>query len=239
MGKNVILEACPAKGSRQARESCFTLALCLIVKRCFLHDKLVFHQFKAIRPIRVFAFNFCSNLLGWIMTNNFVVVNSTSLRLRRTTPEDLDFVLRAEQHEENRPFVIAWPRTQHHETLANTDLMHLICETVENARAVGYIILAGLQNANQAVEFRRLVITDKSHGFGREAVKLVKKLAFEKLNAHRLWLDVKEQNHRARRLYESEGFVVEGILRECLKTETGFDSLVVMSMLRNAYQDHF
>ncbi len=172
------------------------------------------------------------------MTNNFAVVKSNLLRLHRTTPEDLDFVLHAEQHEENHPFVIAWPRAQHQEALANADLAHLICEKVENVKAVGYIILAGLQNANQSVEFRRLVITDKSRGFGREAVKLVKKLVFETLNAHRLWLDVKEQNYKARRLYESEGFVVEGILRECLKTETGFDSLVVMSMLRNEYQDH-
>lgn len=171
------------------------------------------------------------------MTNNFAVVQSNLLLLRRTTPEDLDFVLPAEQHEENRLFVMAWPRAQHQEALANTDLLHLICETVANARAVGYIILAGLQNANQSVEFRRLVITDKSRGFGREAVKLVKELAFETLNAHRLWLDVKEQNHRAKRLYESEGFVVEGVLRECLKIETGFDSLVVMSMLRSEYRN--
>jgi RimJ/RimL family protein N-acetyltransferase len=171
------------------------------------------------------------------MTNNFAVVHSNLLRLRRTTPEDLDFVVSAEQHEENRPFVIAWPRAQHQEALANSDMAHLICETVENARAVGYIILAGLQNANQSVEFRRLVITGKSRGFGREAVKLVKKLAFETLNAHRLWLDVKEQNHRARHLYESEGFVVEGVLRECLETESGFDSLVVMSMLRDEYRN--
>jgi mannose-6-phosphate isomerase-like protein (cupin superfamily) len=97
--------------------------------------------------------------------------------------------------------------------------------------------LAGLQNSNHSVEFRRLVITDKGCGFGRAAVKLVKKLAFEKMQAHRLWLDVKTQNCRARRLYESEGFVVEGILRECLKSEAGFDSLVVMSMLRNEYRN--
>ncbi|MCI0698316.1 GNAT family N-acetyltransferase [candidate division KSB1 bacterium] len=171
------------------------------------------------------------------MANNFAVVQSNLLLLCRAMPEDLDFVVGAEQHEENRSFVMAWPRAQHQEALANADLMHLICETVANARGVGYIILAGLQNANLSVEFRRLVITDKSRGFGREAVKLVKKLAFETLNAHRLWLDVKEQNHRARRLYESEGFAVEGVLRECLKTETGFDSLVVMSMLRNEYRN--
>ena len=34
-----------------------------------------------------------------------------------------------------------------------------------------------------------------------------------------------------RALYEAEGFVVEGVLRECLKEESGFGSLVVMALL--------
>jgi diamine N-acetyltransferase len=52
-----------------------------------------------------------------------------------------------------------------------------------------------------------------------------------------LWLDVKDFNHRARTLYASEGFVVEGTLRECLKADDGsFESLVVMSLLKREYQ---
>jgi len=163
------------------------------------------------------------------------VVQSQLLRLRRTTDEDLDFVFHAEQHEENRTFIIPWSRERHREAFVNEDMLHLICETVDGSRAVGYIILAGLKNANQSLEFRRLVITEKGRSFGREAVRLIKKFAFESVNMHRLWLDVKVQNHRAKRLYETEGFVVEGILRECLKTEKGFESLIVMSMLRSEY----
>ena len=66
---------------------------------------------------------------------------------------------------------------------------------------------------------------------------MVKRLAFEEFKAHRLWLDVKEHNVRARHLYESEGFVTEGVLRGCIKAEAGFESLVVMSMLRGEYHD--
>lgn len=79
------------------------------------------------------------------------------------------------------------------------------------------------------------MVTEKGKGYGKEALRLVKQLAFEELGAHRLWLDVKKQNVRARHVYESEGFVVEGVLRECLKAEAGFESLVVMSMLRDEY----
>ena len=100
---------------------------------------------------------------------------------------------------------------------------------------MGYLILAGLENANLSIELRRIVVTDKSKGYGKEALRLIKKLAFEQLKAHRLWLDVKGHNLRAKHIYEFEGFVVEGVLRECVKIEETFESLVVMSMLCSEY----
>jgi RimJ/RimL family protein N-acetyltransferase len=66
-------------------------------------------------------------------------------------------------------------------------------------------------------------------------LRLIKNLAFEQLHAHRLWLDVKDFNYIARRLYEKEGFIVEGILRECIKVGDRFESLVLMSTLQSEY----
>ena len=78
-------------------------------------------------------------------------------------------------------------------------------------------------------------MAEKGKGYGRSALDQIKQQAFEDYSAHRLWLDVIEPNHRARKLYEQAGFVYEGTLRECHKTETGFVSLVLMSMLRSEY----
>ncbi|MEP6825358.1 MAG: GNAT family protein, partial [Ramlibacter sp.] len=72
-------------------------------------------------------------------------------------------------------------------------------------------------------------------GYGRAALRVAKKVAFDDLGAHRFWLDVKTHNTRAKALYDSEGFVVEGLLRESVRTDTGFESLVVMSMLRTEF----
>jgi diamine N-acetyltransferase len=63
-------------------------------------------------------------------------------------------------------------------------------------------------------------------------------MAFDTLTAHRLWLDVKEWNLRARTLYEREGFRYEGTLRECCKETTGYSSLIVMSILESEYRHH-
>lgn len=56
--------------------------------------------------------------------------------------------------------------------------------------------------------------------------------------AHRLWLDVFEHNERARALYTSEGFTVEGVLREHVNLHGQWRSLVLMSMLSREYVDH-
>lgn len=159
-----------------------------------------------------------------------------NVRLRRTAEGDLDFVLAAEGAEENRRFVGQWSREQHRGALSNPDLAHLVVESVEDERPVGYVIMAGLLDGNRSVEFRRVVITEKGKGYGREVLRVVKRMAFEELKAHRLWLDVREKNERARGLYASEGFLVEGMLRECVSVGGVWESLVLMSVLEREYR---
>jgi diamine N-acetyltransferase len=47
---------------------------------------------------------------------------------------------------------------------------------------------------------------------------------------------VKEHNTRARHVYETEGFVAEGKMRECLKAGDIFETLIIMSMLKDEYE---
>ena len=84
---------------------------------------------------------------------------------------------------------------------------------------------------HQSIELKRMVVQAKGSGFGRAALRVAKKVAFDDLGAHRFWLDVKSRNTRAKALYDSEGYVVEGTLRDSVKVQGGFDSLIVMSML--------
>lgn len=157
-----------------------------------------------------------------------------SSNLRPTTEEDLPFVVEIEQKAAAEGFVTSQTIEEHRNYLADANVAHLIIENDENP--VGYAILAGLNDLNGNLELRRIVIAEKGNGYGREALRFVKKYAFETIKAHRLWLDVKDFNERARHLYESEGFTTEGIWRECVKTVNGRDSLVFMSILRPEYE---
>jgi RimJ/RimL family protein N-acetyltransferase len=158
------------------------------------------------------------------------------LRLRNTTTGDLDFVLAAEQHPDNSPFVGQYSREQHQQMIMSPDTAHLIAERLIDRQVVGFLMMRGLISQHESIELRRLIITKKGQGYGRAALCLARTLAFEDCGAHRMWLDVKEHNHRARALYHSEGFVEEGTLRECIKYDGQFESLVIMSMLRPEYE---
>lgn len=156
---------------------------------------------------------------------------STRVRLRPTMQSDLDFVLSLEQDPANLPFITPWERTQHEAAIRFPDFRHFIVEAGPDLEAAGFVILIGCRSPHQSLELKRMVVRSKGQGVGRAALRVVKKAAFDDLGAHRLWLDVKKRNTRAQALYDSEGFVVEGVLRESVKVEGGFESMIVMSML--------
>ena len=128
-----------------------------------------------------------------------------------------------------------WPRGRHLEALAEGGVKHLIAED-RGGRPLGYAILTGIGDPGHIVCLKRLMVSKKGMGHGRAVLRLVKERAFGELGAHRLWLDVKEGNARARSLYESEGFVAEGVLRDSFWTGEEYESLVVMSILESEYR---
>jgi RimJ/RimL family protein N-acetyltransferase len=157
------------------------------------------------------------------------------VRLRPTMQSDLEFVLSLERDPANLPYITPWERIQHEAAIRFPDFRHFIVEAGPGLEAGGFLILIGCRNPHQSIELKRMVVQEKNRGYGRAALRVVKKIAFDDLGAHRLWLDIKKRNTRAKGLYETEGFVFEGELRQAVKVADGYDSLVVMSMLQEEF----
>jgi RimJ/RimL family protein N-acetyltransferase len=161
---------------------------------------------------------------------------ASRLRLRPTMLSDLEFVASVENDPANRPFITPWERVQHEGAVRFPDFRHFIVEAGEGYPSAGFVILQGCRNPNASVELKRIVLQPKGQGYGRACVRLLAQMAFRDLGAHRFWLDVRSANARALALYRSEGFVEEGQLRESVRNGDGFDSLVVLSMLKDEYE---
>jgi RimJ/RimL family protein N-acetyltransferase len=72
-------------------------------------------------------------------------------------------------------------------------------------------------------------------GLGSDALRIVIRLAFDKMNLNRLWLSVLVDNPRAVRCYEKCGFVREGLLRQESYVDGKYRDVLLMALLREDY----
>ena len=164
------------------------------------------------------------------------ILESKKVGIAATSSADIDALLTLENDLDNKRFIFPYSRERHIEAINRDDEKHLSVWEKESCTLVGFILLAGLTNPNCSLEFRRIVIRDKGKGMGRDCLRLIKHYCFDVLQFHRLWLDVFEDNLRALTLYKSEGFRVDGKLREAVKQDQEYRTLLLLSILEREYR---
>lgn len=149
--------------------------------------------------------------------------------LRNSNSNDLNYILEAEASASSHAFVINWSKERHLQVIEDPKWDHMV---IESDRPVGYFI-GRRQEDNY--ELMRIVISEKSKGYGSTTIKTLLKEKFEK-GIHRFWLDVRMHNKHAINLYEKLGFVEEAILRDAVKLNKAYVDVKVMSILRSDYE---
>ena len=155
--------------------------------------------------------------------------------LRQAAPADLPAIIALERTPMAREFVGQWSEERHRATLSGHDARYYVSVT-EWGEVQGYAILRGIQEASRAIELKRLVVAVPERGLGRSMLKELMRIAFRELGAHRLFLDVYDDNARARHLYESLGFQYEGVMREAAHRDGHWCNLRLMSILESEYR---
>lgn len=72
-------------------------------------------------------------------------------------------------------------------------------------------------------------------GIGKDCVRLLTDYAFRRLNAHRVWLGVSEDNKRALKCYLDCGYVFEGRLRDEIFYDGRYHAAIRMGVLENEW----
>lgn len=78
---------------------------------------------------------------------------------------------------------------------------------------------------------------DRGQGYGREAMELGLRFAFDELNLHRVCLTVFSYNDAARTLYEHLGFRHEGTYREHLLRDGRRYDMLLYGLLRREWEE--
>jgi len=145
--------------------------------------------------------------------------------------EDLAFLMALEAEHHANGWIGQDSEATHRAWLAEAANRYFVIE--HKGERAGFVIVQGVEPVHRNVLVKRLAVSEPGRGVGREALRQVMRLAFTEGNAHRLWLDVYDDNPRARRTYRALGFREEGTLRECVWHGGRFRSLVVMALLES------
>lgn len=114
-----------------------------------------------------------------------------------------------------------------------------ICAIADD-RPVGRIYVSSINKHYDSLDITRIYIADtkdRGRGYGREALELILKWAFDEMDMERVTLDHFADNRIAASLYEKTGFRREGIMRCGGKKNGRYVDLWLMSMLREEFHE--
>ncbi|MEU9991423.1 GNAT family protein [Streptomyces sp. NPDC048045] len=119
------------------------------------------------------------------------------------------------------------------------DRLDLAVVEKATGQVVGEAVLNEWDADNESCSFRIAFVPGaQGRGLGTEATRLIVGHGFETLGLHRISLEVYAFNPRARRVYETAGFVPEGVLRDALLWEGDRVDATVMSILAPEWFTH-
>lgn len=163
------------------------------------------------------------------------MIETNRLFLEKARESDIDAIMEMERHKDNTNFVWKGTFEEHKSEIENKDFLLLVIKEKDCKETVGFA-LNYLDNKSERFELRRIVISKKGMGYGKEVMAALFKLAFQELNMNRFWLDVYPDNVIGIKLYEKVGMHKDGILRQNYKSERGYLDQIIYSMLKNEYK---
>ncbi len=106
----------------------------------------------------------------------------------------------------------------------------------ETDQIVG-LIHSIINNKNNSMHIQQLIVNPemRNHGIGSTILKMFLNYCFKEYGFHRIQLFTEENNKQAIACYKKVGFHLDGILRDLVKTGTGYLSSYVFSMLHNEW----
>lgn len=161
-------------------------------------------------------------------------INTNRLCITEAVEEDISAIISLEEHKENRDFLWIGTRDEHLAEIADPDHLLLVFRTRSDDRLIGYALVR-LDFKSEIFELRRIAISEKGKGFGKESMIGLFQYAFEELGTNRFWLDVYPDNTIGIQLYEKLGMHRDGILRENYKAQRGYLDQIIYSILKKEY----
>lgn len=107
---------------------------------------------------------------------------------------------------------------------------------MDSERHAGLVALLGVDWVHRSGRMAVLVgeAEMRGHGLGSEALRLLTDHAFDRLNLHRVWMGIREDNMAALRASAKAGFTEEGRARQAIFHSGNFYDVIHLSRIAGA-----
>lgn len=147
------------------------------------------------------------------------------------TPEDIPAIMAIERRPGYDALVGRWDQAQHRAEMAKPSTRYFALR--EAGALAGFAIVLGLDDANARAHLKRIAVAEPGRGDGARLLRGLIDGLFAETEVNRLDLDVFTGNDRAKKAYETAGFLAEGVMREHHRSSDGsFRDVWLMSILR-------
>ncbi|HBB29093.1 MAG TPA: hypothetical protein DC000_07575 [Clostridiales bacterium] len=163
-----------------------------------------------------------------------ILFSTERLNIFNATEKDIDIILELENHKDNRNYLWQGTFEEHMSEINDKNSMLVVFKRKDNNEIIGYS-LSHINFKSDVFELRRIVISDKGKGYGRETLLGIIKYCFEVVKCNRFWLDVYPDNEKSINLYKSVGMHHDGTLRQSYKSERGYLAQMIFSILEEEY----
>ncbi len=163
-----------------------------------------------------------------------ILFSTERLNIFNATEKDIDIILELENHKDNRNYLWQGTFEEHMSEINDKNSMLVVFKRKDNNEIIGYS-LSHINFKSDVFELRRIVISDKGKGYGRETLLGIIKYCFEVVKCNRFWLDVYPDNEKGINLYKSVGMHHDGTLRQSYKSERGYLDQMIFSILKEEY----
>ena len=162
------------------------------------------------------------------------MIETEQLFIVEAVEDEIDSIIELECNSENRDFIWIGTYEEHKAEIADENHLLLVFKRKEDSVIIGFSLIR-MDFKSEIFELRRIAVSQKRKGYGKEAMLALLRYAFEEKHMNRFWLDVYPDNLIGIHLYEGLGMHRDGVLRQNYKSERGYLDQIIYSMLKNEY----
>ena len=174
-----------------------------------------------------------------------ITLKGNTIYLRALEPEDLDFLYAIENDESiwevsstqtpySKFLIKQYLENAHQDIYEAKQLRLAICKNSDDT-VIGLIDLFEFDPLNNRAGIGIVIQNehDRKQGFGKEALELLIKYAFTKLNLHQLFANIGTKNKSSLQLFTTFGFQKSGIKKDWNLVNGNYQDEAIYQLLNN------